>query len=131
MRDQLVHLYNAVYPPIYIQGSIAELDWSTIEDVPGCVTIVQESIQDTLHYLQSCDDFWKYLMDVIRLTRLGLTFSGRPYVLNSASCANHDFFYRIPSLRPSKGDCYVVEGIVKVLDGCSDNCMSLGVSALQ
>jgi len=130
MRDQLVHLYNAVYPPIFFQGSIAELDWSTIEDASGCVTIVQESVQDTLRYLQS-GDFWKYLMDVIRLTRLGLTFGGRPFVLNSALCANHDLFYRIPSLPPSQGDSYVVEGIARVLDGCNDNCISLGVSTLQ
>lgn len=131
MRVHLVHLYNAIYPPIYSQGSIAELDWSTIEDIFDYITIVQESVRDTFQYLQSSDDFWKYLMDVIRLARLGLAFSGRPVVLSSASCANHSLLQWIPSLRPSEGDCYVVEAIVKVLDGYDNHCTSLGVSALR
>ncbi|KAL4069229.1 hypothetical protein J3A83DRAFT_3504128 [Scleroderma citrinum] len=131
MRDELVHLYSAVYPPIYFQGSIVELVWSTIEDVSSCIAIVQESVRDTLQYLQSSDDFWKYLMDVIRLTRLGLTFSGLPVILYSTSCITHKLFHRVPSLRPSLEDFYVVEGIVKVLDGYDDHCISSGVSALQ
>ncbi|KAL4064739.1 hypothetical protein V8B97DRAFT_2075905 [Scleroderma yunnanense] len=131
MRDELVHLYSAVYPPIYFQGSIVELEWSTIEDVSGCIAAIQESVRDTLQYLQSSDDFWKYLMDVIRLTRLGLTFGGLPVVLYSTSCITHKLFHWVPSLRPSMGDFYVVEGIVKVLDGYDDHCISSGVSALQ
>ena len=131
MKDQLIHLYNAFYPPIYFQGSIIELDWAIIEDVSDCITVVHEAIRDTLQYTQSSDDFWKYLMDVIRLTRLGLMFSGRSVILGSALSESHTLFKWIPSLRPSQGDHYIVEGIVKALDACEDQCISSGASALQ
>ena len=131
MRNQLIHLYNAFYPPIYFQGSIIELDWAIIEDVPDCITVVQGAIRDTLEYIQSSDDFWKYLMDVIRFTRLGLTFSGRSVILGSTSSASHSLFKWIPSLRPSQGDHCIVERIVKALDACEDQCISSGVSALR
>ena len=131
MKDQLIHLYNAFYPPIYFQGSIIELDWAIIEDVSDCITVVQKAIRDILEYIQSSDDFWKYLMDVIRLTRLGLMFSGRSVILGSTSSASHTLFKWIPFLRPSRGDYYIVEGIVKALDACEDQCISSGVSALR
>ncbi|KAG6329809.1 hypothetical protein ID866_9280, partial [Astraeus odoratus] len=83
-------------------------------------------------FLRQGDDFWKYLMETTRLARLALAFGGRLMVFDAIRIAKSSPFYWIPSMRPtSSADRFIIESIVKGLDGAEDDCISHGVSALQ
>ncbi|KAI6128061.1 hypothetical protein EDD16DRAFT_1824810, partial [Pisolithus croceorrhizus] len=79
MTAALDRLYAAIYCPIYIEGSNADLDWNSIRNAAGCIRIVGEWIQKTIEYLKPTGlptNYTSYLMSVIRVTCLHTTFGG-------------------------------------------------------
>ncbi|KAI6095427.1 hypothetical protein EV401DRAFT_1188199 [Pisolithus croceorrhizus] len=79
MTAALDRLYAAIYCPIYIEGSNADLDWNSIRNAAGCIRIVRKWIQKTIGYLKPTGqptNYTSYLMSVIRVTCLHTTFGG-------------------------------------------------------
>ncbi|KAI6141018.1 hypothetical protein BKA82DRAFT_4205743 [Pisolithus tinctorius] len=55
MTAALHRLYAVLYRPIYLEGSIADLDWNSIRDAAGCTNITRKWIQMAIEYLEPAD----------------------------------------------------------------------------
>ncbi|KIN93343.1 hypothetical protein M404DRAFT_515786 [Pisolithus tinctorius Marx 270] len=79
MVAALRRLYAAIYSPIYIEGSTADLDWNAIRNATECIRVVQKWIPKTVEYLKPTvnrvNDMG-YLMNIIRVTCLHRVFGG-------------------------------------------------------
>ncbi|KAL4069230.1 hypothetical protein J3A83DRAFT_4413033 [Scleroderma citrinum] len=126
----LLSLYRAVYPPIYSQGSIVDLNLSSIRNAPECIETVQAWIYDIVNWLEPGDKPQDYLMDILRLARLGSAFSGQLSLIGSVSREGYRVSYGEPDC--SRGpDDNVARDIVISFDGSNRNAISCGVSALR
>ncbi|KAL4065823.1 hypothetical protein V8B97DRAFT_1919571 [Scleroderma yunnanense] len=121
---------RAVYPPIYSQGSIVDLNLSSIRNAPECIETVQAWIYDIVNWLEPGDKPQDYLMDILRLARLGSAFSGQLSLIGSVSRKGYRVSYGEPDC--SRGpDDNVARDIVISFDGSNRNAISCGVSALR
>ncbi|KAI6100008.1 hypothetical protein EV401DRAFT_2215392 [Pisolithus croceorrhizus] len=80
MTSWLHRLYEAIYCPIYIEGSVPDLNWNAIRNAASCVGAVREWIQKAIEYLEPIDDLtdvMDYLMNVIRVTCLHTALGGQ------------------------------------------------------
>ena len=122
-------MYRAVHPPIYFQGSIADLNLSHIRDAPECIKIVQKWIHDTIEWLGPDDEPQDYLVDILCLARLGSAFSDRSPLIDIVSREDHRVSYGNQQFIEGPDD-NVARDIVISLDGSDRNSISCGVSAL-
>ncbi|KAI6096326.1 hypothetical protein EDD16DRAFT_1720000 [Pisolithus croceorrhizus] len=79
MTTGLHRLYAALYPTIYIEGSIADLDLSTPRNAAGCIGVARKWIQNAIEHLKPTDEpniYSNYLMNIIRVTCLHTTLGG-------------------------------------------------------
>ncbi|KAI5997138.1 hypothetical protein EDD15DRAFT_2162997 [Pisolithus albus] len=79
MTATLDRLYAVIYSPIFVQGSIADLDWNSIRNAAECMRVVREWIKKTIYYLRPTGqpaNYTNYLMSVIRVTSLHTAFGG-------------------------------------------------------
>ncbi|KAI6141023.1 hypothetical protein BKA82DRAFT_4205805 [Pisolithus tinctorius] len=93
MMAGLHRLYAAIYCPIYVAGSIADLDWNLVRNAAECINAARTWIQKAIEYLVTTDDPTKegdYLMNIIRVTCLhkvlGGDFQLQEYVSRSECC---------------------------------------------
>ncbi|KAI6094379.1 hypothetical protein F5141DRAFT_250383 [Pisolithus sp. B1] len=89
----LHRLYEAIYCPIYIEGSVPDLNWNAFRNAAKCVGVVREWIQKAIEYLEPTDDptnDMDYLMNVIRVTCLHTALGGQcvlqKYVSRESCC---------------------------------------------
>lgn len=79
MTSWLDRLYSAIYRPIYIEGSVPDLNWNAFYNAAGCVGTARKWIRKTIEYLEPTgdptDDI-SYLMNVIRVTCLHTALGG-------------------------------------------------------
>jgi hypothetical protein len=74
MRDWLNHLYEALNPPFFIQGSPADLDMSLMPFRQDGMKVVKLWIRESFY---SLDPFWvnsQFLTAVMRITSLSFAF---------------------------------------------------------
>ncbi|KAI6140812.1 hypothetical protein BKA82DRAFT_31698 [Pisolithus tinctorius] len=93
MMAGLHRLYAAIYCPIYVAGSVADLDWNLVRNAAECISAARTWIQKAIEYLVTTDDPTKegdYLMNIIRVTCLhkvlGGDFQLQEYVSRSECC---------------------------------------------
>ncbi|KIN93347.1 hypothetical protein M404DRAFT_36161 [Pisolithus tinctorius Marx 270] len=126
MVAALRRLYAAIYSPIYIEGSTADLDWNAIRNATGCIHVVQKWIPKTVEYLKPTvnrvNDIG-YLMSIIRVTCLHRAFGGNCHLqkyVSHESC-------RIPYQPVLTGENNVSADVVACLTELDPTC---GVRAL-
>ncbi|KAI5983876.1 hypothetical protein EDC04DRAFT_3098745 [Pisolithus marmoratus] len=85
MTAALERLYAAMYRPIYIEGSIANLDWNSLRNTTECVRVVRKWIEATMKHLKPTKDYTSYLMSVIRVTCLHIALGGECLLQNYVS----------------------------------------------
>ncbi|KAI6141395.1 hypothetical protein BKA82DRAFT_2640811 [Pisolithus tinctorius] len=79
MLSGLRRLYAVIYRPIYMEGSVANLDWNSSRNAAGCISVVRKWIQKAIEYLEPTDQLMgriDYLMSVIRITCLHKALGG-------------------------------------------------------
>ncbi|KAI6140809.1 hypothetical protein BKA82DRAFT_4448336 [Pisolithus tinctorius] len=78
MTAALHRLYAVLYRPIYLEGSIADLDWNSVRDAAGRTSVTRKWIQMAIEYLEPGDqtNYIDYLMNVIRVTFLHTALGG-------------------------------------------------------
>ncbi|KAI5997140.1 hypothetical protein EDD15DRAFT_2364627 [Pisolithus albus] len=79
MTSWLNRLYSAIYCPIYVEGSVPDLNWNTFRDPATCVDVARKWIREAIEYLEPTrdpKDAMGYLMNVIRVTRLHTALGG-------------------------------------------------------
>ena len=129
IRRWLHRLYRAVHPPIYFQGSIADLNVSLIRDAPECIEIMKKWIRDTIEWLARGEKAQDYLMEIIRLGRLWSAFGNVLPLVALVSHKGHRVSYGELRCHQETAD-NVARDIVLSLYGSTQNSISCGVSAL-
>ncbi|KAF9224470.1 hypothetical protein BS17DRAFT_766503 [Gyrodon lividus] len=88
IADWLNRLYEAVFPPVCYQGSIADINWSTIQDGSDGIRIMKEWVRTTIYSLHPNNDPQVYITSILRLTKLSLVFDELDPVQYIAQAAN-------------------------------------------
>ncbi|KAF9231025.1 hypothetical protein BU15DRAFT_82916 [Melanogaster broomeanus] len=70
----LNHLYEAVFPPVCYQGSVADIDWSTIQNASDGIRIVREWVRDSIYSLDPINDPETFSYIDPSLTKLSFAF---------------------------------------------------------
>jgi len=91
MRDWLNYLYEALNPPFFIQGSLADLDMSQMPFRTDGMKVVKTWIRDSFY---SLDPFYKqpqFLTTLMRITSLSFAFdrNDAPGYISRAKCVVH------------------------------------------
>ncbi|KAG7450840.1 uncharacterized protein BT62DRAFT_1001654 [Guyanagaster necrorhizus] len=109
----LNRLYEALYPPHHMFGSISHLALSTIPEAPKALKIVKYWVR-TLVYGQTYHPQTTFLMDVMRTATLALTFDrSQAYYLRNAAYHN----IRPPSVYIRRGDGLILHDLLSSMSG--------------
>lgn len=128
MLEWLTYLYDAFNPQSHVQGSIADLDLSSIPRSREVTHVMKLCVQDALYDLRPSR--WDFLTNVLRLTNLLFTFDKS----SALSCIHKTYFTRHARMSHRfiypDGE-YVVADIVKFFDGTHYDCISAGSKFLK
>ena len=126
MRDWLNSLYEALNPPFFIQGSLADLDMSLMPFGLDGMRVVKTWIRESFY---SLDPFYmqpQFLTALMRITSLSVAFDrdDAPTYISRAKC--------IVRSRPTellrKGDNrYMVEDLLMSYFGTNRSSISSGI----
>ncbi|KAF9230374.1 hypothetical protein BU15DRAFT_83712 [Melanogaster broomeanus] len=132
VADWLNYLYEAFFPPICYQGSIADIDWSTIQDPSDSIRIVREWVRDAIYSLDPISEPETFLTSILRLTKLSYAFDDLDpiqYMIRAHSVR----CFRAPQLLRSPEGAYIVEDhdMLASIEGLTPTSISSGVLYLH
>jgi hypothetical protein len=86
MRDWLEHLHEALTPPLFIQGSFADLDLTLIPHGLAGLRVVKNWIRESFYRLNPKSPH--FLTTLMRITSLSFTFDlhDAPVYITQAKC---------------------------------------------
>ncbi|KAI5997875.1 hypothetical protein F5J12DRAFT_331427 [Pisolithus orientalis] len=119
------HLYEAFFPPSHAQGSLADLDLSSVENSYDGMRVMRNWVRGaiySLHPRKSTD----FLTDILRLIKLSSVF-GESDALRSANCVR---LYRPVELFRHPGH-YIVEDMIYSIQSFKETSISAGIFGLQ
>ncbi|KAG2070627.1 hypothetical protein BDR04DRAFT_1099616 [Suillus decipiens] len=125
MRDWLSHLYEALNPPFFIQGSLADLDMSLMPFRLDGMKVVKLWIRESFY---SLDPFWinsQFLTAVMRITSLSFAFdrNDASSYISRAKCTGSG-----PLELLRKGDRrYMVHDLLNSYRGATHTSISSGI----
>ncbi|KAI6133857.1 hypothetical protein EV401DRAFT_2204741 [Pisolithus croceorrhizus] len=121
----IAHLYEAFFPPFRAQGSLANLDWSSIEGSYDGIRVTRNWVCGAIYSLdpRTSTDF---LTDILRLIKLGSVF-GVGDALQHANCVQR---YR-PRVLLRHGDRYVVKDMIDSVQSSAERSISAGMLGLH
>ncbi|KAH7885020.1 hypothetical protein F5I97DRAFT_1811384, partial [Phlebopus sp. FC_14] len=124
--DWLNYIYEAIFPPFYVLGTIADLDMSKSRDGER---ILKEWIQDAIYSLDPSESPEDFLTVAIRLIKLALTFDEKHAVqyLADAYFIVHDR----PELLHVADGSYILQDILTFMEGRDPPYIAAGVKALH
>ncbi|KAI5983593.1 hypothetical protein EDD15DRAFT_2487286 [Pisolithus albus] len=125
IADWIAHLYEAFFPPFRAQGSLANLDWSSIEGAHDGIRVTRNWVRGAIYSLdpRKSTDF---LTDILRLIKLGSIF-GAGDALQHANCVRR---YR-PKTLLRNGDCYIVKDVIDSVQSSAAKSISAGMLGLH
>ncbi|KIJ21330.1 hypothetical protein PAXINDRAFT_164864 [Paxillus involutus ATCC 200175] len=128
--DWLGRLYEAFNPQFHVQGSTADLDFSTIPGGYKSKRVMKHWVRDALYNLDPNHDRPGFLTAVLKLTSLVFAFDrsdALKYInqarFNTRHMKPHSFLY-------TDGH-YLVEDIVNLFDGVAQTSISSGILFLR
>jgi hypothetical protein len=125
MRDWLNYLCEALNPPFFIQGSLADLDMSLMPFGLDGMKVVKTWIRESFY---SLDPFYKrpqFLTALMRITHLSVAFdrNDAPAYISRAKC-----IVSRPTELLRKGDNrYLVEDLLNSYFGTGRSSISSGI----
>ncbi|KAF9231325.1 hypothetical protein BU15DRAFT_82546 [Melanogaster broomeanus] len=124
----LNHLYEAVFPPVCYQGSVADIDWSTIQDASDGICVVREWIRDAIYSLDPISDSESFLTSILRLTKLSFAFDELDTIQHITQARSVRCF-RAPQLLRGPEGAYIVEDrdMLTSVEGLTPTSISSGV----
>ncbi|KAH7884002.1 hypothetical protein F5I97DRAFT_1631620 [Phlebopus sp. FC_14] len=130
IADWLNHLYEAFFPPTHAQGSIADLEWSQIQDAHNGLSIMREWTRDAIYALNPDDFPDTFLNELPRLTRISFTFDEKDAFkyITQAKCYAH---CQHPSLLRTPSEHYIVEDMITFAQGRTKHSISAGIEYLH
>ncbi|KAF8838026.1 hypothetical protein BDN67DRAFT_972122 [Paxillus ammoniavirescens] len=130
IADWLNHLYEAFFPPVCYQGSIADIDWSTIQDAPDGIRVMREWVRAAIYSLDIKDYPELFLTSILRLTKLSFAFDELDPLqyLTQAACVK---VYRPQELLRGPDKTYVVEDMLTSIQALTYTSISSGILYLH
>ncbi|KAG1825456.1 uncharacterized protein BJ212DRAFT_276627 [Suillus subaureus] len=129
MRDWLEHLYEALTPPLFIQGSFADLDLTIIPHGPAGLRVVKNWIRESFYRLNPSTSP-QFLTTLMRITSLGFVFdrNNAPTYIAQAKCLTQN---RSIKLLRKPDNRYLVTDILNSYRGATPSSISSGILFLQ
>ncbi|KIJ59804.1 hypothetical protein HYDPIDRAFT_118051 [Hydnomerulius pinastri MD-312] len=125
--EWLSHLYEALNPQFYVQGTTADLDLSLIPGARDSIRVMKNWVRDALYHF---NDRTGFLTPVLKLTSLVFAFDGS----NALKCINQAPLH-VPRFRPGifiyPNGRYIVEDIVNFFRGAAQTSISSGILFLR
>ncbi|KAI6022543.1 hypothetical protein BKA83DRAFT_1216703 [Pisolithus microcarpus] len=125
IANWIAHLYEAFFPPFWAQGSLADLNWASIQGAHDGIRVMRGWIRGaifSLNPLISADS----LTNILRLIKLGSMF-GESDALQNAHFVR---WYRPQALfrHPER---YIVEDLIDSIDCSGETSISAGTLGLR
>ncbi|KAG1841503.1 hypothetical protein F4604DRAFT_1961164 [Suillus subluteus] len=129
MRDWLEHLYEALTPPLFIQGSFADLDLTLIPHGLAGLGVMKNWIRESFYRLNPSTSP-QFLTTLMRITSLGFTFdrNDAPAYIAQAKCLTKN---RSIKLLRKPDNHYLVIDILNSYRGATPSSISSGILFLQ
>jgi hypothetical protein len=129
MRDWLEHLYEALTPPLYIQGSFADLDLTLIPHGLAGLRVVKNWIRESF-YLLNPSRSPQFLTTLMRITSLSCAFdwNDAPAYIAQAECLTRN---RSIKLLRKPDNRYLVLDMLDSYRGATPSSISSGILFLQ
>ncbi|KAG2034294.1 hypothetical protein BDR03DRAFT_1093813 [Suillus americanus] len=129
MRDWLEHLYEALTPPLFIQGSFADLDLTLIPHGLAGLGVVKNWIRESFYRLNPSTSP-QFLTTLMRITNLGFAFdrNDAPAYIAEAKCVTRN---RSLKLLRKPDNRYLVEDILNFYRGTTASSISSGILFLR
>ncbi|KAI6128736.1 hypothetical protein EDD16DRAFT_1739250 [Pisolithus croceorrhizus] len=86
IADWIAHLYEAFFPPFLAQGSLANLNWASIQEARDSIRVMRNWIRGAIYSLDPTST--AFLTDILRLIKLSSAF-GEGDALQNANCVLH------------------------------------------
>ncbi|KAG1738617.1 uncharacterized protein EDB91DRAFT_1249139 [Suillus paluster] len=88
MRDWIDHLYEALNPPLFIQGSLADLDLTLIPHGLAGLRVVRNWTRESFYKLDPFQSSSRFLTTLMRITSLSFAFdrNDAPAYIAQADC---------------------------------------------
>ncbi|KAI6010465.1 hypothetical protein BKA83DRAFT_4583538 [Pisolithus microcarpus] len=121
----IAHLYEAFFPPFWAQGSLANLNWSSIQRSQDGIRVMRNWIRDAIYSLEPrhSDDF---LTDILRLIRLSSAF-GESDALRNANCVRQP----CPGVLFRSPGRYIVADMIDSVQSSAESSISAGTLGLR
>ncbi|KAI6011658.1 hypothetical protein BKA83DRAFT_4482953 [Pisolithus microcarpus] len=125
IADWIAHLYEAFFPPFRAQGSLADLNWISIQGAHDGIQVMRNWVRGAIYSLEprhSAD----FLTDILRLIKLSSTF-GESDALQNANCVlryRPRFLFRHPGR-------YIVEDMIESIQSSIGTSISAGILGLH
>ena len=125
MRDWLNYLYEALNPPFFIQGSLADLDMKLMPFGQDGMRVVKTWIRESFYSLDPYYMGSHFSTALMRITSLSFAFdrNDAPSYISQAKCIVRS---RLPELHRKDGS-YVVEDLLSSYHAASRSSISSGI----
>ncbi|KAG1889227.1 hypothetical protein F4604DRAFT_1950186 [Suillus subluteus] len=129
MRNWLEHLYEALTPPLFIQGSFADLDLTLIPHGLAGLRVVRNWIREAF-YRMNPSTSPQFLTTLMRIASLSFTFdrNDAPAYIAKAQCLTRN---RSVELLRKPDNRYLVMDILNSYRGATPSSISSGILFLQ
>ncbi|KAG1829533.1 hypothetical protein DFJ58DRAFT_737317 [Suillus subalutaceus] len=129
MRNWLEHLHEAPTPPLFVQGSFADLDLTLIPHGLAGLRVVRSWIRESFYRLNPFTSP-QFLTTLMRITSLGFTFDrdGALAYITQAKCLTQN---KSVELLRKTDNRYLVMDMLNSYRGGTPNSISSGILFLQ
>ncbi|KAG1864912.1 hypothetical protein F4604DRAFT_1683323 [Suillus subluteus] len=129
MRNWLEHLHEALTPPLFVQGSFADLDLTLIPHGLAGLRVVRSWIRESFYRLNPFTSP-QFLTTLMRITSLGFTFDrdGALAYITQAKCLTQN---KSVELLRKTDNRYLVMDMLNSYRGGTPNSISSGILFLQ
>ncbi|KAI6094857.1 hypothetical protein EDD16DRAFT_1502638 [Pisolithus croceorrhizus] len=125
IADWIAHLYEAFFPPFRAQGSLASLNWASIQEARDGIRVMRNWVRGSIYSLEPRYSA-NFLTDILRLIKLSSAF-GESDALQNANCVLR---YRPRMLFRPPGR-YIVADMIDSVQSFSESSISAGVLGLR
>jgi len=122
MKRWIDHLYDALNPPLFIQGSLADLDLTLIPHASVGLRVVKNWIRESFYKLDPFKSPSQFLTPLMRITSLSFTLdrNDAPAYIAQAKC-KHTRLLRKTDNR------YMVDHMLSSYQGVTQSSISSGI----
>ncbi|KAI6137065.1 hypothetical protein F5141DRAFT_66436 [Pisolithus sp. B1] len=125
IANWIAHLYEAFFPPFRAQGSLADLNWSSIQGAHDGIRVMRNWVRSAIYSLEPRYSS-NFLTDILSLIKLSSTF-GESDALQNANCVLR---YRPRSLFRHPGR-YIVEDMIESVQSSIETSIPTGILGLH